>query len=85
MSKVLPFGLASACYVFTKLLRPLVKKWRGSGMRAIVYIDDGIVAARSKAEYASLRDVVIEDLRKAGFVKVMSRTSASWKVVWLHC
>ena len=25
--KVLPFGLASACYVFTKLLRPLVARW----------------------------------------------------------
>ena len=25
MFKVLPFGLATACYIFTKLLRPLVK------------------------------------------------------------
>ena len=25
--RVLPFGLASACYVFTKLLRPLIKHW----------------------------------------------------------
>ena len=68
MFKVLPFGLASACYVFTKLLRPLVKKWRGSGMRAIVYIDDGIVAAKCKAECAAVRDVVVRDLRKAGFI-----------------
>ena len=35
---VLPFGLATACYVFTKLLRPLVKQWRARGLRAIVYI-----------------------------------------------
>jgi len=26
---VLTFGLATACYVFSKLLRPLVKYWRG--------------------------------------------------------
>ena len=26
---VLPFGLATACYVFTKLMRPLVKLWWG--------------------------------------------------------
>ena len=39
MFKVLPFGLASACYVFTKLLRPFVKKWRSEGIRAIVYMD----------------------------------------------
>ena len=24
---VLPFGLTTACYVFTKLMRPLVKHW----------------------------------------------------------
>ena len=29
---VLPFGLSSACYAFTKLLRPLVRYWRGQGM-----------------------------------------------------
>ena len=26
---VLPFGLLSACYAFTKLLRPLIRYWRG--------------------------------------------------------
>ena len=29
---VLPFGLSTACYVFTKLLRPLVKHWRSMGV-----------------------------------------------------
>ena len=29
--KVLPIGLSSACYAFTKLLRPLVEKWRSMG------------------------------------------------------
>ena len=28
MFTVLPFGLSTACYVFTKLLRPLVRYWR---------------------------------------------------------
>ena len=27
--KALPFGLATACYVLTKLLRPLIKHWQG--------------------------------------------------------
>ena len=45
--RVLPFGLSSACYVFTKLLRPLVKRWRSKGLRCIVYIDDGICASKS--------------------------------------
>ena len=27
---VLPFGLSSACYVFSKICRPLAAKWRSS-------------------------------------------------------
>ena len=42
---VLPFGLNIACYLFTKLLRPLVKKWRSMGIKAILYVDDGITEA----------------------------------------
>ena len=44
MFQVLPFaiGLSTACYVFTKLLRPLVQRWRASGLRVILYIDDGL-------------------------------------------
>ena len=55
--KVLPFGLATACYAFTKLLRPLVKYWRSQGLRVIIYLDDGIVAVQGKgaAEAASMR------------------------------
>ena len=66
--RVLPFGLASACYVFTKLLRPLVKKWRSEGLRSIVYIDDGICAARSKFDCTAAKNMVLTDLDKAGFV-----------------
>lgn len=36
MFRVLPFGLSTACYVFTKLLRLLIKRWRSSGIGAIV-------------------------------------------------
>ena len=66
--RVLPFGLATACYVFTKLLRPLVKHWRAKGLRAIVYIDDGICVASSFTETTKARDMIIGDLKRAGFV-----------------
>ena len=65
---VLPFGLATACYVFTKLLRPLVKCWRSIGLHTIVYIDDGICASASKAEAETVKDIVVSDLKRAGFV-----------------
>ena len=42
--RVLPFGLSTTCYVFTKLLRPLVKIWTSLGMNDIVYIEDGLGA-----------------------------------------
>jgi len=45
---VLPFGLSSAPYLFTKLLKPLVKKWRSAAKLIVVYLDDGIGAAASK-------------------------------------
>ena len=33
---VLSFSLAMACYAFTKLMRPLIRHWRGQGIGAIV-------------------------------------------------
>ena len=40
--KVLPFGLISAPYIFTKVIRQLVKFWRAHGHLALMYLDDGI-------------------------------------------
>lgn len=42
---VLPFGLATACNVFTIVLQPLVKFWRSKGLRTVLYIDDGIIVS----------------------------------------
>ena len=70
MFAVLPFGLSTACYVFTKLLRPLVKCWRSlaKGLRVIVYIDDGICAAGSHSKCLEYKELAVSDLGKAGFV-----------------
>ena len=50
---VLPFGLSSAPYLFTKLLKPLVTKWRSE-------------ANSNKAKITSLQ--VHDDLLKSGFL-----------------
>ena len=42
---VLPFGLSSAPYIFTKLVRALVGYWRGLGRRVVMFLDDGIGGA----------------------------------------
>ena len=64
--RVLPFGLSSACYVFTKLMRPLVARWRSMGHVSLVYIDDGIsgVADRTSAKAASI--IQRKDLLSSG-------------------
>ena len=38
---VLPFGLSSAPYVFTKVLKPLEKYWRIQGLCIAIFWDDG--------------------------------------------
>ena len=68
MFRVLPFGLSTACYVFTKLLRPLIKRWRSKGLRCIVYIDDGICASPDKQQCAAATQQLIGDISKAGFI-----------------
>ena len=35
---VLPFGLSSAPYVFTKVMRVLVQLWRSKGLKSVVCI-----------------------------------------------
>ena len=54
--------------MFTKLLRPLVKRWRARGLRAIVCIHDGICASSSQLEAVKSRYIVISNLKNAGFV-----------------
>ena len=65
---VLPFGLSTACYIFTKLMRPLVRLWRGRGLKAIVYLDDGIIAVEGKSQALRESAQVQYELRCAGFV-----------------
>ena len=64
---VLAFGLSSAGYVFSKVMRPLTKRWRARGIKSIIFLDDGIAAKNSK-QLAKDAAVQIEtDLTRAGF------------------
>ena len=65
---VLLFGLPSACYVFTKVLRPFTKRWRGISIEAIIYIDGGIATSRSFELVKTAGELVKDDLVSAGFV-----------------
>ena len=39
---VLPFGISTGPYIFTKVLRPLIRYWRLQAIRIVVYLDDGL-------------------------------------------
>ena len=85
MFTVLPFGLSTACYVFTKLLRPLVRYWRASGIRIVLYLDDGLAVAADKHSALTASDFVRKTLSSAGFVThpVKSQWSPVQRLSWL--
>ena len=65
---VLPFGLARACWVFTKLTRELTERWRQNGIRLIHYLDDFLFACRrDRVLLGMLQHRVLSDLGDAGF------------------
>lgn len=38
---VLPFGLSVPPYIFNKILRPLIRWWRGNSIYIVVFLEDG--------------------------------------------
>ena len=62
------FGLATACYAFTKLMRPLVKYWRGGGLHTVLYLDDDIVDVKGKENADQESRQAQQDLAKAGLI-----------------
>ena len=84
---VLPFGLSSAPYIFTKVLKPLVAHWRSAGLLIAVYLDDGFaVFPDSLSPKANrLSGHIRSDLLKAGFVYNISKSSwePSMQLDWL--
>jgi hypothetical protein len=60
--------LATACYVFSKIVKQLAQHWRSVGIRVISYIDDFFFTCSSAAEFASVQKRVLANLARAGFV-----------------
>ena len=65
---VLPFGLSSAPFIFTKMLKPLLKSWRSKGIPIAIFLDDGLDGGANpfSAKINSL--FVHSDLLKSGLV-----------------
>ncbi|KAK6023853.1 zinc knuckle, partial [Ostertagia ostertagi] len=63
---VLPFGLAPAPFVFTKTFRPLLRKWREKGLSVALYLDDGLIWAKSAQLCEEYVNIIKRDLNSAG-------------------
>ena len=65
---MLPFGLSSARYVFTKVLKPLEKYWRIQGLCIAIFLDDGWAIVQD-GESCRIKALAVRgDLYNAGFV-----------------
>jgi hypothetical protein len=64
----LPFGLATAPRVFTKLMKPVVAMLRQRGVRLIIYLDDILIMAESEDLVLHQAASILNLLESLGFV-----------------
>ena len=63
-----PFGLRDLPWLFSKIFRVLIKRWRGLGLKAIMFLDDGINFSSSYEEGEAESELIKADLQKAGAI-----------------
>lgn len=65
--KVLPFGLCTAPYVFTKLMKPVIEHLRCQGITCTVYLDDILLIFDNHTEANQGTKIAINLLEYLGF------------------
>ena len=76
---VLVFGLSPAPFVFTKVVKVLIKHWRSSGIRIFGFVDDVFGGGRSFDEAQEILVLVRQDLADSGFLENTEKS------VWVPC
>lgn len=64
----LPFGLSTASYIFTKIIRPVIRSLRDKGFQSIVYLDDFLLLAESEKDCVRNVQASIDLLASLGFL-----------------
>ena len=81
----LPFGLATAGHIFTKVLRVVVAFWRSKGHKIIMFLDDGIGGSGKLVDAARSSTFARESLLDLGFL--LANEKCQWvpvqQVTWL--
>ena len=81
---VLPFGLATAGHIFSKVLRVLIKYWRSKGYKIITFLDDGIGGDKYFESALNKSLYIKESIVKFGFLLAeekcewIPKLQASW-------
>ena len=65
---VLVFGLSTAPFLFTKLIRVMIKHWRSLAIRIFPFIDDILGGGRSFNDAVAISNFVKSQLEESGFV-----------------
>lgn len=71
----LPFGLASAPYTFTKLMKPIVQNLRKQGISCVNYLDDFLLLGQSKEECSRNLTIATQLIETLGFVVNLEKSA----------
>ncbi|XP_071149234.1 uncharacterized protein [Mytilus edulis] len=82
---VLPFGISTAGYIFTKVTRQVVQYFRQKGIKIIMYLDDGIGGGENYEKALEISYQVHTELQMFGFL--IAEQKCNWQpsqtVKWL--
>ncbi len=73
----LPFGLSSAPWGFTKILKPVVAFLRKNGMKLIFYLDDILIISSSKEQAEKDFNIAKGLLEDLGFIVHQTKSIAT--------
>ncbi|KIH57944.1 hypothetical protein ANCDUO_11859, partial [Ancylostoma duodenale] len=71
--EVLPFGFTSAPFIFTKVFKPLLARWRKWEINMCLYLDDGLVCRKSGHEVSRAIEAIKEDLNREGVTLALDK------------
>lgn len=70
-----PFGLCTAPFVFTKLMKPVVENLRSRSLLSVVYLDDFLLIGKTKEECLKNIKVTRELLQNLGFIVNLEKSN----------
>lgn len=73
--KCLPFGLSVAPYVFTKIMKPVLQRFREQGIMVVGYLDDLCVISNSELNCKVAVEIIHNTLMSLGFIINLKKTT----------